>query len=64
MAPGGRLVLYKGPRWVDESASAERIAQSAAAALVETKDVELPGLGRSTTFVVFQVNERSPTTST
>ena len=60
VAPGGRLVLYKGPRWRDERASAERIAHGVSASLAETTDVELPGLNRTTTFVTFEVRAEDP----
>lgn len=55
LGDGGRLVLFKGPRWGDEAAVAATIAGSEGAALERTVTVDLPGHGRSTTFVVFHV---------
>ncbi|MFH1501713.1 MAG: 16S rRNA (guanine(527)-N(7))-methyltransferase RsmG [Candidatus Eisenbacteria bacterium] len=54
LSPGGRLVLYKGPKWPDERARAEAIGRGAGAELVGEVDVELPGLHRTTTFVTFR----------
>lgn len=54
VAPGGRLVLYKGPAWERERAAAEVIAAAAGAVLVCEERVELPGLGRCTTFATFR----------
>ena len=55
MAPDGRLVLFKGPAWVDEKEEALGIAVAAGAELEREVSVELPGVGRTTTFVVFHV---------
>jgi 16S rRNA (guanine527-N7)-methyltransferase len=55
---GGQLVLFKGPRWQDEAGLAEAIATGEGAELEGTVDVELPGMGRTTTFAVFHVKRR------
>ena len=55
MAADGRLVLFKGPGWLDEKEEALRIGVAAGAELDREVPVELPGLGRTTTFVVFHV---------
>ncbi len=52
--PGGRLVLYKGPKWIEERDEAMELARAAGAPLEEEPRVELPGLERTTTFVVFR----------
>ncbi len=52
--PGGRLVLYKGPKWSQERAEAERIALGGGATLSGEIPVELPGFARTTTFAVFE----------
>lgn len=54
---GGRLVLFKGPRWEKERDAAIAVADVCGAELEGTKSVELPGLGRTTTFVVFHVKQ-------
>jgi 16S rRNA (guanine527-N7)-methyltransferase len=55
VAPGGRLVLFKGPQWADEASLARGIAAAEGALLERVVRVELPGMGRATTFVVFHV---------
>jgi 16S rRNA (guanine527-N7)-methyltransferase len=55
LTPTGSLVLFKGPRWVEEEARALAIAGSAGCELGWVKKVELPGYGRSTWFVEFHV---------
>jgi 16S rRNA (guanine527-N7)-methyltransferase len=57
---GGRLVLYKGSRWLDERALAVGLAAARGASLEREVAVELPGLGRRTTFVVFHVERHEP----
>lgn len=52
--PGGRLVLYKGPKWIEDRDEAIEVARAAAASLEEERRIELPGLERTTTFVVFR----------
>jgi 16S rRNA (guanine527-N7)-methyltransferase len=52
---GGRLVLFKGSRWSEEAEAAAEIAGAEGAGIERTVDVELPGVGRTTTFVVFHV---------
>lgn len=58
VAGDGRLVLFKGPRWREEADAARAIAARQGAFLERTTEVELPGIGRSTTFVVFHVEHR------
>jgi 16S rRNA (guanine527-N7)-methyltransferase len=58
LAPEGSLVLFKGPRWADEADAASAMAESAGFELGWTRVVELPGVGRSTTFVEFHVKRR------
>jgi len=58
IAEGGRLVLFKGPRWRDERDRAVAIGRRCGGELVRETDVELPGLDRTTTFAEFHV-ERS-----
>jgi 16S rRNA (guanine527-N7)-methyltransferase len=55
LAPGGRLVLFKGPRWVDEAADVRAIAEEQGAEITRAEQVPLPGVGRATTFVEFHV---------
>lgn len=55
--PGGRLVLFKGPRWRQERERAVEIARAEGAELEREAAVELPGLDRTTTFVVFHVKQ-------
>jgi 16S rRNA (guanine527-N7)-methyltransferase len=55
VADGGCLVLFKGPGWEDEADAAGEIAAREGALVERTVRIELPGLGRSTTFVVFHV---------
>jgi len=55
VAPGGRLVLFKGPLWADEVWQARGIASQERAEVVRTESVALPGLDRATTFVEFHV---------
>jgi 16S rRNA (guanine527-N7)-methyltransferase len=59
LAPGGSLVMFKGPRWADEADAASRIAESAGYELGWTKTVALPGLDRATTFVEFHVKREA-----
>jgi 16S rRNA (guanine527-N7)-methyltransferase len=51
VAPSGALVLFKGPHWHAEAAEVEALAAGEGFRVARTQDVELPGLGRSTTFV-------------
>jgi 16S rRNA (guanine527-N7)-methyltransferase len=60
VAVGGRLVLFKGPRWQQEAGDARAIAAGEGAVLERTVEIELPGMGRATTFVVFHVKQRDP----
>ncbi len=55
VAPGGKLVLFKGPRWADEVEQARGIAAQERAEIIRTEAVALPGLDRATTFVEFHV---------
>ena len=55
VAPGGKLVLFKGPLWADEVEQARGIAAQERAEVVRTESVALPGLDRATTFVEFHV---------
>lgn len=55
VAPGGKLVLFKGPRWADEVEQARGIAAEERAEIIRTEAVALPGLDRATTFVEFHV---------
>lgn len=55
VAPGGKLVLFKGPLWSDEEEQAREIAETEGAEIARTEMVTLPGLGRATTFVEFHV---------
>jgi 16S rRNA (guanine527-N7)-methyltransferase len=57
VAPGGRLVLFKGPGWKDEAARAAEIAQGEGAAIGRVEEIALPGMGRSTVFVEFHVKQ-------
>jgi 16S rRNA G527 N7-methylase RsmG len=57
VAPDGRLVLFKGPKWSEESEEASTIAAREGAEISRTETVALPGLGRSTTFVEFHVKQ-------
>ncbi len=61
VAPGGRLVLFKGPSWRDEAARAAAIAGQEGAELGRTVTIPLPGLGRATTFVEFHVKHHKVT---
>jgi 16S rRNA (guanine527-N7)-methyltransferase len=56
---GGRLVLFKGPRWRREADAAGAIAEAEGAVLERTVEVELPAMGRATTFAVFRVGRRT-----
>lgn len=51
----GRLVLFKGPQWSREAELGAEIGKAECADIEGTVDVELPGVGRATTFVVFHV---------
>jgi 16S rRNA (guanine527-N7)-methyltransferase len=55
VAPGGRLVLFKGPRWSEETELVAAVAAREGAEIARTETVALPGLERSTTFVEFHV---------
>ena len=57
VAPGGKLVLFKGPRWSDEVEQAREIAGQLGAEIGRTETVALPGLDRATTFVEFHVKQ-------
>lgn len=59
VAPGGRLVLFKGPGWQGERALAMEIGGEAGAELEREVEIQLPGLGRTTMFVVFHVKPRN-----
>ncbi len=55
VAPGGELILFKGPLWGDEIEGARVIAAQEGAEIVRTRRITLPGLDRATTFVAFHV---------
>jgi len=55
VAPGGALVLFKGPKWQEECARAAQMASDAGAKLATERTIELPGTDRSTTFAEFEV---------
>ncbi len=55
VAPGGSLVLFKGPKWKTEREEALQMALGVGAELVDEQDVEIRGEDRSTTFVEFKV---------
>jgi len=55
VAPGGSLVLFKGPKWRAEREKALEMATGVGAALVSERDIEIRGEDRSTTFVEFKV---------
>lgn len=57
VAPGGKLVLFKGPQWCDEVEQAREVAAQQGAEIRRTETVELPGLDRATTFVEFHVKQ-------
>lgn len=57
LAPDGRLVLFKGPRWTEEEGQARAIAESCGCELGSVKRVELPGYGRATLFAEFHVKQ-------
>jgi 16S rRNA (guanine527-N7)-methyltransferase len=57
LTPQGRLVLFKGPRWVEEEEQALAIAKSCGCELGWVKKVELPGYARMTSFVEFHVKQ-------
>ena len=59
IAPGGKLVLFKGPQWSEEEEEAGIIAGREGAEIVRTETVRLPGLERATTFVEFHVKHRT-----
>ena len=54
IAPGGRLVLYKGPGWSEERRRALELADAEGAWGVCEDQVALPGLQKTTTFVSFK----------
>ena len=53
--PGGRLVLFKGPKWNSERTTAESVAAAEGFEIGWEREVVLPGVGRTTTFVEFHV---------
>ena len=55
VAPGGRLVLFKGPKWKEEAARATEIALEMGGGIVRAEEIALPGLDRATVFVEFHV---------
>jgi len=55
VAPGGELVLFKGPLWADEVEGVREVAAKEGAEIARTRTVALPGLDRATTFVAFHV---------
>ncbi len=55
VAPGGSLVLFKGPKWKTEREQAIQMALGVGAELVGEQDVEIRGEDRSTTFAEFKV---------
>ena len=57
LGPGGRLVLYKGPRWVEEEDRARVIAESCGCEQGWVRKVDLPGCERTTWFVEFHVKQ-------
>ncbi len=56
---GGSLVLYKGPKWSEEAAQGAATAERCGAWIERVEGVELPGAGRTTTFVEFRVRDVS-----
>ncbi|MCK5597023.1 MAG: 16S rRNA (guanine(527)-N(7))-methyltransferase RsmG [Candidatus Eisenbacteria sp.] len=57
VAPGGKLVLFKGPRWSLEVEQAREVAGQQGAEIGRTETIALPGLDRATTFVEFHVKQ-------
>ncbi len=57
VAPGGSLVLFKGPKWKEERDAASAIAAARGIDPPTEIDVELPGYDRRTTFVWFHVKQ-------
>jgi 16S rRNA (guanine527-N7)-methyltransferase len=55
VAPGGRLVLFKGPGWSEEREAVDASARLEGAEIARTETVVLPGYDRATTFVEFHV---------
>jgi len=55
VAPGGELVLFKGPLWADEVEGVRVVAAQEGAEIARTETIALPGLERATTFVAFHV---------
>lgn len=51
VAPSGALVLFKGPRWEQESCEVAGIAARYGFAITRTETIALPGTQRSTVFV-------------
>jgi 16S rRNA (guanine527-N7)-methyltransferase len=51
VGPQGALVLFKGPRWAQESPDVERIAAQSGFVITRTERIALPGTARSTEFV-------------
>lgn len=56
---GGRLVLFKGPKWSDEREIAASIASDEGFKIGWERGVVLPGIGRTTRFVEFHVEQES-----
>ncbi len=57
VSAGGRLMLFKGPKWPSERDRAVAIAGGAGFRLARETSIELPGAGRATTFVEFASTE-------
>lgn len=57
VAPGGELVLFKGPLWTDEIEDVRVVAEQEGAEIARTRTIALPGLDRATTFVAFHVKQ-------
>jgi len=55
VAPGGELVLFKGPLWTEEIEDVRVVAEREGAEIARTRTVALPGFDRATTFVAFHV---------
>ncbi len=54
VAPGGSLVLFKGPKWQEERERAIEMAAGNGAVLAGEQAIELRGADRSTMFVEFK----------
>ena len=57
VAPGGELVLFKGPLWGEEIEGVRVVAAQEGAEIVRTRTITLPGLDRATTFVALHVKQ-------